>query len=102
MRGLKFLVVFLGVLILGGIVFLGVTIAGRMSGKLEGAPGGGHLPAFETAKVTLPKGARLEGTEAEGDRLLLRLRLADGAGRILILDLNDGRLLGTVELEKGR
>ncbi|MCE2510203.1 MAG: hypothetical protein J4G10_04420 [Alphaproteobacteria bacterium] len=94
MRGLKFLVVFLGVVILGGLVVLGMTIASRTSGPVDGAK------PFETVKVALPKGARVAETRTEGDRLVLRLALEGGGERLLILSLKDGRLLGTIELAR--
>ena len=50
--------------------------------------------------IQLPKGARIEETKAEGDRLILRLRLEGGGERILILNLEDGALLGTIELTR--
>jgi hypothetical protein len=94
MQGLKFLVIFLGVILLGGLVVLGVTIASRAPGQLTGAQ------PFETAKVALPKGAHIEETNTESGRLILRLRLEGGGERILILSLKDGTLLGTIELER--
>ncbi len=94
MRGLKFLVIFLGVIILGGLAALGVTIASRAPGQSAGAK------PFEAAKVALPAGARIEETHTEGGRLILRVALEGGGGRILILSLKDGTLLGTIEIER--
>ncbi|MGB1546972.1 MAG: DUF6476 family protein [Alphaproteobacteria bacterium] len=96
MRGLKFLVIFLGVILLGGFVVLGVTIANRAGGQM------GATKPFETARVALPEGAEIVETKTEGERLVLRLRLEDGEERILILSLKNGRLLGTIVLEGGR
>lgn len=94
MRGLKFLVIFLGVVILGGLVVLGVTIASRTSGQSTAEK------PFAAANVALPKGARIEETHTEGNRLILRVVLEGGGERILILSLKDGALLGTIELER--
>ena len=93
MQWLKFLVIFLGVIILGGLTVLGVTIASR-------APDSTGVKPFEMAKVQIPKDAYIEETNIERNRLIIRLRLEGGGGRILILSLKDGTLLGTIELER--
>jgi len=93
MQWLKFLVIFLGIIILGGLTVLAVTIVSR-------APDSTGAKPFEMTKFQLPKGAYIEETNTEKNRLILRLRLEGGGGRILILSLKDGTLLGTIELER--
>jgi len=99
MRGLKFLVIFLGVVLLAGFVVLGVTIAKRASSKLTGDPNAAAPAAFDASPIALPKGSRIEETQVEGDRLFLRLTLENGAAQILILSVKDGSRLGTIALE---
>lgn len=95
MRGLKILVIVLGILLVAGALAVVGGIIYRGRHPLP-ARAGGHGP-FETA-VTLPAGARLLGAETSGERLLLRLGLAAGGERILIFDLGSGARIGTLEL----
>ena len=99
MRGLKFLVIFLGVVILGGMIVLGVTIAKRASSKLTVDSKPPVSASFGTATHTIPKGAHVEESKVEGERLFLRLALEDGTARIVILSLKDGALLGVIVLD---
>lgn len=58
-------------------------------------------PEAETAyaaALDLPPGADVIGTALGDRRLALRVRLADGAERLYLLDASDGSLVGTVEL----
>ncbi len=98
MRGLKFLVIFLGVVLLAGLVLLGVLIAKRSPSTPGGDRGTATTGAFGPLTHALPQGARVAESEIQGDRLVLRLTLKDGATRILILSLKDGALLGTIAL----
>ena len=89
MQALKFLVVGMGVLIVAGITVVVVTIAGR---------GGIERPGFGTVRVALPQGNAVVETAVSGDRIVLRLRGADGGQRLLLIDAGTGKALGTVEL----
>jgi len=91
-RGLKLLVIVMGVMIVAGFTMLIVTIAGRLSRGSPAAP-------FATGPIDIPRGARVEAMTAGTDRLVLGLELPDGARRLLILDLATGRELGRVELQ---
>jgi len=99
MRGLKFLVIFLGVVILGGMAVLGVTIAKRASSKLTVDSSPPASASFGTVTHAIPEGAYVKKSRVEGERLFLHLALEDGAVRILILSLKDGSLLGTIALD---
>lgn len=109
MQALKALVIFMGVLIVAGTTVVFVTIYQRLtadSGEGEAAAGAepgvlapAHLPAFGAKNIALPPGSEVEDMAAADGRLVLRLRLGDGGRRILVLDLGDGAVLGTIDLE---
>ncbi|MCH7635775.1 MAG: hypothetical protein IIA36_13975 [Proteobacteria bacterium] len=113
MQVLKTLVIVLGVMIVAGIAVIGVTIYHRATnlvnspvpGSTEPAVrtgfGPGFGPGFGRVALDLPPGSRVVEMTAEGDRLILRLRLADGGRQILILDMATGKRLGTFELRDG-
>ncbi len=109
MQALKALVIVLGVMIVAGIAVIGVTIYHRATnlvnspvpGSTEPAVrtgfGPGFGPGFGRVALDLPPGSRVVEMTAEGDRLILRLRLADGGWQILILDMATGKRLGIFE-----
>lgn len=113
MQALKALVIVLGVMIVAGIAVIGVTIYHRATNLVNSpvprpakpAPepgfGLGFGPGFGRVALDLPPGSRVVEMTAEGDRLILRLRLADGGRQILILDMATGKRLGTFELRDG-
>lgn len=109
MQVLKALVIFMGILIVIGVGVVVVTIYQRLGARVavqEAAPQAEvapparvAAPAFGARGVALPAGAVVEEMATSGERLILRLRLADGGRRILVLDLADGKVLGTLNLE---
>ena len=96
MRVLKALVVGMGVLIVAGLAVVAVTVAGRLAGPPE--PAVEAVEAFGTARVAIPPGARIVETATGDGRMLLRLLLADGGTRILVIDLATGRPSGEIDL----
>ena len=92
MRGLKALVIVMGVLIVAGLAVVVATIASRSSG------GGGDTAGFGVARIAIPPGATVVGTTATGQRLVVRLRLADGTARLVVIDPATGQRLGTIDL----
>ncbi|HUC66733.1 MAG TPA: hypothetical protein VMA53_14945 [Stellaceae bacterium] len=101
MRALKVLVVVMGVLLLGGTVALVVAVIERARQHLaEPAavppppPGRG----FGRAVVDLPAGARVIAVEPAGDRLVVRIGLAEGGEALILIDARTGAKLGTIEL----
>jgi Family of unknown function (DUF6476) len=99
MRGLKILVVIMGIMLVVGFVALIAVIAGRVTR-------GGSTPAgvrpFVGQAVEIPRGARIEAMTAAPDRLVLDLVLPEGGRQLLIIDLATGAPLGTIELRPAR
>lgn len=89
MQALKFLVIGMAVLIFAGLAVVIVTIAKR---------GGTERPGFGEARVALPQGNAVVETAVSGDRIVLRLRGADGGQRLLLIDAATGKAIGTIEL----
>ena len=93
MRGLKALVIGMGVLIVGGLIVL-VVAAVQQAGNLS-------APTAELkTTVDLPAGAEIAETVTGDGRIVLRLRLADGSARLIVLDAATGRLAATVDLRR--
>jgi len=97
MRALKVLVVVLGVLLVAGFAVVVVTIMGRMSQRA--APAAARLAPFGNTTVTLPADSLIMEVQGAGDRILLRLDLADGTEMLLVLDAATGTELGRIKLE---
>jgi len=94
MQALKALVIVLGVLILAAAAVVAVTIYNRATEGLEGA---GSAAGFGVKQMPLPAGAELEDMTASGERLVLRVRMADGSRRIMVVDLATGAPLGELD-----
>ena len=90
MQALKFLVIVLGVLIVGGVTVIVVTLISR-----SGHGGGG----FGSAALTLPKGCHLIGMVNAGDRLALRLGESADCQVILFVDPQSGQQTGSLALQ---
>jgi hypothetical protein len=97
MQALKSLVIALGVLILIGAGVVAVTLYKRVAVNSAASPAASAGPGFGTQKIEIPEGAHLDEVIASGDRLILRLRLADGSPRILVVDLITGAPLGELD-----
>lgn len=96
MRALKVLVVLMGVLLVGGpaaLVALIITRAGEPAAPAPPARSG-----LERAVIDLPEGARVLSAEAAGDRLVVRIALAQGGEELILIDAKSGARLGTIEL----
>ena len=116
MRGLKALVIGMGVVIVAGVVFLIFAIVekagegGPDDPSRPGGPGGksvaaGNVPAAGNSvnnatpqTVTLPAGAEVVETRTGDGIIVLRLRLADGGGRLLMFDARTGKPTGRINL----
>ncbi len=88
MRGLKFAVVAMGVLIVAGVIMLFTVLAQRMS-SVAGP--------IASAKLDEPIGTVIAGISAAPDRLMVQLR-GGGPDRVVVVDIRTGHVLGRVEL----
>ena len=112
MRGLKALVIGMGVLIVIGFVVIVVTLVNR-SGLESGEAGRAASKApvssapYQT-EIEIPAGARITGTAAGNGRLIIHLTLRGGAtgttgsARLLIIDPNSGRKIGVIDLPRAK
>ncbi|MGE0154761.1 MAG: hypothetical protein AB7R90_19240 [Reyranellaceae bacterium] len=56
-------------------------------------------PSFGEQSLVLPPGARISDFSAGGGRLVLRVILADQTQQLVVVDLNTGALIGTLNVE---
>ena len=105
MRGLKILVVTMGIMLIVGIVALVVGIAYRVNHRVapptatamtRPAIPVGNLPH----RLTLPADAKIVSIQSDGDRVTLRLALPDGGETLMLVDWQTGRTLSTIELRR--
>lgn len=94
MRALKALVIVMGVLIVIGLGVVVVTIVKRSARLADSS----STTSFGRTDVAVPPGSRVVETAVDGHRLVLRLTLADGRDRLLVVDLRTGREAGTIDL----
>lgn len=127
MRLLKTLVIAMGVLLVVGFGALIYVIAGRITAprpapvatspavplpaQAEKPPEPAVLPKigealpphftpnFGEQTLLLPPGARISDFSAGGGRLVLRAILADQSQQLIVVDLNTGALIGTLNIE---
>jgi hypothetical protein len=91
-RGLKTLVVVMGVMLVAGVAILVVAIATRVS---QTRPA---VTPFAAPPLDLPAGARIETIGVGSDRLVVDIVLPDGNRQLLVIDLATGRRLGVIPL----
>ena len=96
MRGLKAMVIGMGFLIILGVIFLIYAIV-QKSGDGSGVGFASERPPT-LSSVALPTGAKVEEMIVGVDRIVIRLRLPEGSGRLLILSAANGRLVGQTDL----
>ncbi len=88
MAALKTLVIVLGVLLVGGFIVVAVTIYNRAT-----AP-----KADKTVSIPVPANATVTDMVGAEDRVVLRYRLSDGSGRLVIVNARTGKAAGTINL----
>ena len=92
-RGLLALVIILGVLIVLGVV--GLIVAAVFKARAgNGAPAAPSTSGAYAASVTAP-GERIESTQLDGNRILLRLSGPNG-DELVVLDAGSGRVIGRI------
>ncbi len=98
-RVLKAVVIGLGLLIVVGVVALIVGLFWRASRM--GEPAGAKVapPTALSGPVALPRGAEITDMTAAADRVVLRLRLADGTTRLVFVDPRGAAVTGQLDLK---
>jgi hypothetical protein len=99
MRALKTLVIGMAVLIVAGLSVVVVTLILRAGDSGPATAPGTPAPPAE-ARIVLPAGAEIAESRLEGDRLLLRLRHADGAETMEIFEAATGRRLTRIAIDR--
>lgn len=97
-RWLKPLVIGLSIVFFGGLLLLVVLIATGAHLKRTPAPVAPPT-AIADRSITLPKNSRVTDVLASGNRILLRVRLADGSERLYALDGASLQPLGSVTIQ---
>ena len=95
MRGLKVLVVVMGLMLVGGFAALIVVIAGRVAQRQSAVP---IVVPFVAAPIDLPAGARIETIGVGADHMVIDLVRPDGNRELIIIDMASGRRIGTIPL----
>ncbi len=95
MRALKVLVAVMGVLLVAGSVVLVMAVMGRIE---HGPARADHREAAATLRTVLPDPGRIVATELAGDRLMVRVALADGSEEVVLFNARDGAEIAVIEL----
>jgi hypothetical protein len=99
MRALKVLVVVMGVLLVGGTALLITAVIDRANRPRPAPAVASAARGFDHSVVELPAGAHVIATEAAGERLVVRIGLAEGGEALVLIDPRSGARLGTIELK---
>lgn len=99
------LVIGLGIVLIGGVILLFVLLATGAHLKDRPAAGPASAPravAVEDLALTLPKNSRVSDVLSSGNRIVVRVRLADGTERLYALDGTTLKPLNslTIQVEK--
>lgn len=100
------LVIGLGVVLIGGVILLFVLLAtgAHLKNKPEAAQNTAapRNVAVEDVALTLPRNSRVSEVFATGNRIVVRVRLADGTERLYALDATTLKPLNslTIQVEK--
>ena len=94
MQALKLIVIVMGLLIVAGLGLVAYGMVQRLSDE-----GGTTSGSFGEIIVPLPAGCAIAEARAEDDRLILR---ADGppergCQQVIVIDMDDGKVLGRVK-----
>jgi hypothetical protein len=98
MKALKIIVIVMGVMLVAGVAALAVAVAERLGHPAAPLPASSAAPRI----VGIPAGAHVISAETQGDRVTVRLALADGAEQLWLIDWRSGARLATIELRPAR
>lgn len=99
------LVIGLGIVLIGGVILLFVLLATGAHLKDKPAATSSAVPravAVEDLMLNLPKNSRVSDVLSSGNRIVVRVRLADGTERLYALDGTTLKPLNslTIQVEK--
>ena len=99
------LVIGLGIVLIGGVILLFVLLATGAHLKDKPATTSSAVPravAVEDLMLNLPKNSRVSDVLSSGNRIVVRVRLADGTERLYALDGTTLKPLNslTIQVEK--
>jgi hypothetical protein len=94
MQALKVAVIVMGVLLVGGSIALAVAIVARS----ERRPAAAHDQAAPVLRTELPATGRIVATALAGDRLLVRVALADGGEELVLFNARTGAEVAVITL----
>lgn len=94
LRALLALVIFMGIVIVAGMVVVGVTIANRLGSLGDGERAASSAAGFGEASVPIPAGCAIVETRPEGNRLIVRLGSGGRCDQLLVIDLRSGAVTG--------
>jgi hypothetical protein len=107
-QALKALVILMAILIAVGAGLVAVTLYKRATVTMEAHVGTTEAAAdknaaaqahgFGTQHIAIPEGAHLDDVIASGNRMILKLRLADGSPHLIVVDLETGANFGEIDL----
>jgi hypothetical protein len=95
-RVLKFAVIVMGILLVGGFAFVLAAIVYQASrgGQSSVTPGGEPV----ASDLHIPKNASVSALSLDGDRLALHVQSSAG-GEIVVIDLRTGKTLARIKLK---
>jgi hypothetical protein len=92
LRVLLAVVIFMGILIVVGMVVVGVTIANRLGSM--GEDKGSAVHGFQAADIPIPAGCEILETRSDENRLIVRLGSGGRCNQVVIVDLESGAVAG--------
>ena len=108
MRGLKGLVIGMGVFIVVGLTVVIVTVIKRQGSEGPSAMqslAGVSVPVehgFGEKRIQISKGAKVLETIIDGNRLVVRLDLSGGGQALLLVDITTGQQIGLIRLDSSK
>ena len=95
-RVLKFAVIVMGILLVGGFAFVLAAIVYQASRGGQSSVASGSEP--DATELLIPKDASVSTLSLDGDRLALQVQSSAGP-EIVVIDLKTGKMLARVKLK---
>ncbi|GIL01989.1 MAG: hypothetical protein BroJett030_18880 [Alphaproteobacteria bacterium] len=90
-------------IMMAGLMAVLLTIVYKVTARQDGGrtatPEPGLAAPTAEGRIELPAGARILSSDLDGGHILIRLRLAEGAERLMVYSLGEGRIIATVAIE---